>query len=231
MKETRFTINGIPAVLYGENADHVWLFVHGKLGCKEEAAAFAEIAAETGAQVLAVDLPGHGERQTEGIDALTPWNAVPELERLYEYAAERWKHISLRATSIGCWFAMLAYTGKPLRKSLFVSPVVDMAKLIRDMMGWAGVSEKELKERGTIPTSFGETLDWEYHRYAEEHPVTWECPTAVLYAGQDNLTSRETIEDFCGRWGCALTVMEEGEHWFHTPEQLSVMSGWERENL
>ena len=229
MKEDRFTIDGIPAVLFGEQSGRVWLFVHGKLGNKEEAAAFAGLA--DGAQVLAVDLPGHGERSGEGIEALTPWNAVPELERVYAYAAEHWQHISLRATSIGCWFAMLSLDGKPLEKALFVSPVTDMAKLIRDMMGWAGVTEAELEQKGQIPTPFGETLDWQYYRYAEEHPVLWDVPTAVLYAGQDNLTSRETIESFTAPEGRTLTVLEEGEHWFHTPEQLAFMAKWEQENL
>lgn len=229
MKEDRFTIDGIPAVLYGEESERVWLFVHGKLGNKEEAAAFAAVA--EGAQVLAVDLPGHGERSGEGIEALVPWNAVPELERVYAYAAEHWQHISLRTTSIGCWFAMLSLGGKPLEKALFVSPVTDMAKLIRDMMGWAGVTEAELEQKGQIPTPFGETLDWQYYRYAEEHPVLWDVPTAVLYAGQDNLTSRETIESFTAPEGRTLTVLEEGEHWFHTPEQLAFMAKWEQENL
>ena len=27
-----------------------------------------------------------------------------------------------------------------------------------------------------------------------------------------------------------LTVMEEGEHWFHTPEQLAVLDRWTAEN-
>ena len=34
-----FDIRGIPAVLYGKQADKVWLFVHGKCGNKEEASA------------------------------------------------------------------------------------------------------------------------------------------------------------------------------------------------
>lgn len=59
----------------------------------------------------------------------------------------------------------------------------------------------------------------------------WRCPTAVLYAGQDNLTSRETADAFVKARHAALTVMEDGEHWFHTPEQLKVLTAWERENI
>ena len=50
-----FSIGAVPAVLYGAPAAKVWLFVHGQYGCKEEAAAFADIVCPRGAQVLAVD--------------------------------------------------------------------------------------------------------------------------------------------------------------------------------
>ena len=54
-------IGTIPAVLYGEPAPNIWLFVHGQGGNKTEAAAFAALAAPTGWQVLGIDLPEHGD--------------------------------------------------------------------------------------------------------------------------------------------------------------------------
>ena len=112
---------------------------------------------------------------------------------------------------------------------MFVSPVLDMVTLIRRMMDWANVTEAELKGRQTIPTDFGETLSWDYWQYAKAHPIQhWNCPTAILYAGGDNLTERETAESFTARFGCDLTVYEGGEHWFHTSEQLRVLTDWER---
>lgn len=54
--------------------------------------------------------------------------------------------------------------------------------MIRDMMGWAGVTQEQLKEAREISTTFGETLSWKYLTYAEEHPITrWDSPTAILY--------------------------------------------------
>lgn len=108
-----------------------------------------------------------------------------------------------------------------------MSPVLDMEKLIRDMMGWAGVAQEQLKQAGEIPTAFGETLSWKYLTYGLEHRITkWDSPTAILYAGQDHLTARETVDNFAQRFGCAVTVMENGEHWFHTEEQLAVLDAW-----
>ena len=64
-------IGTIPAVLYGEPAPNIWLFVHGQGGNKTEAAAFAALAAPTGWQVLGIDLPEHGDRTGE--TDFTPW--------------------------------------------------------------------------------------------------------------------------------------------------------------
>lgn len=41
------------------------------------------------------------------------------------------------------------------------------------------------------------------------------------------MTSRQTIDKFVRRHNAKLTVMEGGEHWFHTPEQLAVLREWE----
>ena len=227
MKESQFEIKHIPAVLYGEDSDRVYLFVHGKCGCKEEAVAFAEVVCPQGYQVLSIDLPEHGSRKGE-TNAFDPWHVVPELEALLAYAKAHWSRIALRANSIGAWFSMLAFQDELLEKSLFVSPVLDMAALIRQMMEWADVTEDELESQETIATNFGETLSWQYFQFAKAHPIDhWACPTAILYAGQDHITPRQIVDGFVERFLCDLTVMEDGEHWFHTPEQLAVLRRWE----
>ena len=44
------------------------------------------------------------------------------------------------------------------------------------------------------------------------------------------MTGRETLETFCVRFNAELTVMENGEHWFHTGKQLSFLRQWEEQN-
>ncbi len=63
MIKQELTCAGLPAALYGAPAERVWLYLHGKGGCKEEAEAFAQTACPRGWQVLAVDLPEHGARR------------------------------------------------------------------------------------------------------------------------------------------------------------------------
>ena len=116
-----------------------------------------------------------------------------------------------------------------VRGAFFISPIVDMEKLILNMMSWANVTEKELEERGVIPTSFGEELSWQYLCYVREHPVWWTVPTRILYGSRDNLTSYKTISAFAKTHGAELTVMEEGEHWFHTDVQMRFLDNRIRE--
>ncbi len=93
-------------------------------------------------------------------------------------------------------------------------------------MMWANVTEPELKEKGVIPTTFGEDLSWDYLCYVRSHPVDWQVPTHILYGSGDNLTSYETIRAFAAAHDAPLTVMEGGEHWFHTDEQLRFLDEW-----
>jgi len=226
MKKEHYKIHGIPSILWGEPSGDLYLFIHGQGGCKEEAGAFAEIAGLYGWQVLSIDLPEHGERKEEK-NSFDPWHAVPELSEVMNHARSRWDHIALRANSIGAWFSMLSFAYEALEKCLFVSPILDMQQLIQNMMYWAGVSEDRLRLEQTIPTSFGQTLSWEYLSYVKEHPITnWDPPTEILYGDQDNLTEHKIVESFTKHFGCSLTVMENGEHWFHTPEQLKVLDKW-----
>lgn len=231
MKKEELRLGGIPGLLYTVQADRVFLFVHGKGGNKEEALLLSEIACERGWDVVGIDLPGWGARTAEAA-RFVPWEAAPELRTVYEELKRRYNEVALYANSIGAYFSLLALGDKALARALFVSPVTDMEHLIRRMMGWAAVTPAQLEKEGEIPTAFGETLSWPYLRYVREHPVArWDVPTRILYAGRDELVERESIEYFTRRFGAELTVMEEGEHWFHTEEQLKVLRQWIREGL
>lgn len=231
MENHNIFINEVPAILWGQQSNQLFLYIHGKGGNKEEAAAFSEIVCQRGFQVLSIDLPEHGQRKTE-IDTFNPWHAVPELKMIMEYAKKHWQNISLFANSIGAWFSMLSFSNEPLEQCLFLSPVVDMKYLVSKMMKWANVSETQLQHEQIIPTNFGETLSWNYWKYILENPIVkWNFPTQILYGEFDNLIDRDTIESFSQKFNCNLTVMENGEHWFHTPKQLEVLNAWVKRNV
>lgn len=225
-----FKIGDTPVILFGEPAENLYLFLHGEGGNKEECENFANIVCQAGWQVLGIDLPGHGKRSDK--ENFVPWKIVPELHQVYGSVKHRYKQIALHATSIGAWFGMLAFSNEPLVQALLVSPILDMERLIENMMQWAGVTKERLQKDKVILTNFGKTLSWQYLTWVQKHPITdWSVTTKILYAGHDNLTERSVINNFIARFGSELTVMENGEHWFHTPEQLAVQEKWMRDSL
>lgn len=57
MEKHYIFINEVPAALWGQQSARLFLYIHGKGGNKEEAAAFSEIVCPKGYQVLSIDLP------------------------------------------------------------------------------------------------------------------------------------------------------------------------------
>ena len=186
------------------------IYVHGKGGSAEEAKHYQPLFAES--DVIGFDY-----------HAQTPWEAKDEFPRFFDLHSKGYDSVILIANSIGAYFSMNALAGKKLSQAMFISPIVDMERLITEMMMWAKVTEAELESKREIPTEFGETLSWEYLCYVRKQPIKWSIPTRILYGGKDHLTSRETISGFADRIGADLSVMEDGEHWFHTEEQMNVL--------
>lgn len=191
------------------------IYIHGKGGNAEEAAHYRRLFPD-------FDVIGFGYKSE------TPWDAKNEFTEYFRGVIKNYDAVSVIADSIGAFFAMNAQIDEKIGKAYFVSPVVDMEKLISDMMTWAGVTEDELRERMEIETDFGETLSWKYLCYVRNNPVKWDAPTHILYGERDNLTSFETMSSFAKEIGATLDVMKDGEHWFHTREQLEFLDKWIR---
>ena len=194
------------------------LYIHGKGGSHLEAEQYRKNCPD-------YDMIG------VAYDEYLPWIVQHQIQEAYNKAQQKYDSIYIIANSIGAYFAMHALQNDPVEKALFISPIVDMERLILDMMGWAGVSETELQEKEEIPTDFGETLSWKYLCYVRKHPIFWNVPTSILYADKDNLVSRKTIDAFIHTRQADLTVMENGEHWFHTEEQLAFLNTWMKQAI
>ena len=162
---------------------------------------------------------------------VTPWEAGMEIHAAVAELNAEYDRIILIANSIGAYFSMNADIERYVTHAFFISPIVDMEKLISDMMGWAGITESELQKKGTIHTDFGEELSWEYLYYVREHPVSWNVPTDILYGSEDNLTSIDTMTAFAQAYHANLTIMDGGDHWFHTEEQMQFLDNWLKNKL
>lgn len=189
------------------------IYVHGKGGNSSEAEHYNNLFADC---------------LVSGFDyaSQTPWQAKCEFIAYFKEIRRAYDDVTIIANSIGAYFCMCALSKKQVDRAYFISPVVDMEKLIYTLMTVAGVTEERLEREKEIATDFGETLSYEYLDYVKHNPVGWDVPTHVLYGEHDALTAFDTISGFAEKTGATLTVMKNGEHWFHTDEQMTFLDNW-----
>ena len=133
---------------------------------------------------------------------------------------------------MGAYFSLLAYENDVIKKALFLSPVVNMERIIENMMKWFNVTPERLKEEVMIETPIGEKLYWDYFCYVKDHPIDiWNTDTCIMYGAKDDLCEFEPINYFVEKFNCDLEVVETGEHYFHTEEQLKVFRSWLSDNI
>ena len=192
------------------------IYIHGKGGSAAESEHFLPLF--PGDHVIGLDYRSKAPRKT-GAEIRA---AIEDLKKDHE-------SVILIANSIGAFFCLNAdLDDRLIRRAYFISPVLDMERLILDMLGWAGATETDLKTKGVIPTAFGEDLCWDVLCYVRSHPIHWDVPTNILYGSGDVLIPRETVEAFAKKHNANLTVLQGGEHWFHTEEQMRFLDDWIR---
>ena len=139
-----------------------------------------------------------------------PWEVVALLIPVREYLFKHWHSISLRSNSIGSWFSMLAFQQSSIKQALFVAPILDMKRFIELM----------------------DQREEDYYQWVVVHPVCdWNVPTFILRPKTDLVVADSVGRYFVVQHSCRVTIMENGEHWFHTPEQLDVMRHWEQNSI
>ena len=107
-----------------------------------------------------------------------------------------------------------------------------MERIIRNMMRAINVNEQLLERNQTIDTPFGETLSWTYFDYVRRNPVLkWGHDTHLLCGSQDELIEKETVDLFCKRFACQLTVVDGAGHYFRDSGHLSMRDKWLEDNI
>lgn len=229
METKRIKINNIPSIIWGEKSSKVFIAIHGNMSNKEDKVIeiLANKVTNKGYQLISFDLPEHGERKIDTNYLCKVQNCINDLKQIIEYAKANYNEINIWACSIGAYFSLLAYKYEDLKQCLFLSPVVNMKIIIENMMLWSNTTEKELNEKQKIKTDFGQTLYWDYYLYVKKNPITnWNKKTYILYGNKDNMQNENIIEDFSNEFNCDLTILKNGEHYFHTEEQLNFYSDW-----
>lgn len=205
MIRKNISINNIPAVLWGEKSEKLFIAVHGNLSSKSDVpiAILAEEVIPLGYRVLSFDLPEHGDRKGEST-LCKAQNCVADLISVLAFAKAQASEISVFACSMGAYFSLLAYKDVSLGQCLFLSPVVDMNRIINNMMKWFHITEERLEKEREIST---------------------------LYGRNDELCEYDVVSSFAKSFNCSLEIVENAEHFFHTEEQLTLYKDWLRKHV
>ena len=229
MKVEKIKIDSIPSVIWGEKSVKVFIAVHGSMSNKEDETIkiLADNVTSKGYQLISFDLPEHGERKTDLSYLCKFQNCVEDLKKVMKYAKSNYSEISLWACSMGAYFSIQAYKDEAIKQCLFLSPVVDMKRIMDHMMLWGNITEKDLKEKLEIKTDFGQIMYWDDYSFNMENPIdNWNKNTCILYGDKDNMQDKGTIKKFADNFNCELDIIKDGEHYFHTEEQLNYYKKW-----
>ena len=194
------------------------IYIHGLGGSADEAEHYKSLF--PGSDVAGFDYKSQ-----------TPWEAKEEFPEYVRKASEGYDDTILIANSLGAYFSLMSLGGIPISKAFLISPVVDMERMIAGMMKNENITEKELKEKSEIRCTSGAVLSWEYLCYVRNNPIEWKIPTYILYGSNDMLVEADTVRSFADRTGAPLTIMGNGEHWFHTEEQMRFLDKWIEEMI
>lgn len=193
------------------------IYVHGKGGSALEVERFKKNC--PGFEMIGVDYREY-----------LPWVVEKQVRETYEKLTSKYDQIFLLANSIGVYFSMLALQNLPIKRALFISPILDMEKSITDTLKENNLTEIDLKNQQEI-TLGRKILSWKYLQFVREHPITWQTETEILYGQKDDHTSKEVLNNFIKNHNAHVTIMENGEHWFHTKEQLDFLDNWMKKTV
>ena len=229
MKIEKIKIDDIPSIVWGEKSSKVFIAIHGNMSNKEDEVIkiLAKEVVSKGYQLLSFDLPEHGERKEDTKHLCKVQNCVDDLKQVIKYAKSNYNEVNIWACSMGAYFSLLAYKNENIEQCIFLSPVVNMNVIIDNMMLWSNTTENDLREKQEIKTDFGQTLYWDYYLYVKENPITnWNKKTYILYGNKDNMQDENIIKNFSENFSCKLSILEDGEHYFHTEKQLDYYKNW-----
>lgn len=226
-------IGRIPAIIWGEKSDKVFLHVHGKFSKKEYAEQFAKIAEGKGYQTVSFDLPQHGERRhneepIEKAYLFNVFNSLKDLKDMSDFVFSNWKNVNLFGNSFGAQISLQLFSDnkRHFNQVLFQSPIIDMNHLIQNMFVWFNVSEERLRKEKIVETEL-DTMTIEQFEFFRDNPIkNWNFNTSILFGAEDHMQTKELMEDFCKKYNANLTISEFSKHAFMEENDYEIFGKW-----
>lgn len=220
-----FALEGIPALRWGRPGRRAVVAVHGQFSNKHDpvVARCGEVAASRGDQLIAFDLPAHGDR--EDGKPFTAMAASPEVRAFAQLARGQSTEVGLLASSIGAYFSLCDTPAGTFERAWLVSPLIDLEHYIRGVMAEYSVTYEQLEAETVIDTPRA-VLEWPYLRFVEEHPARLDVPSWAIRGDQDEVVPFSALSRFVDAPGGELVQIEGGPHFLGRPPHLDTVVAW-----
>ena len=156
-----------------------------------------------------------------------PWEVKDKIRDEFIKLTKDYKQVVVVANSIGAFYTYTYLDDLKIDQAYFISPVVDMVQIIKDLMLANDISEDDLKLAHTIICSNGQTLNYEFYQFVQNYQDNWNVPTEILYGTKDELVDIKSIVQFLENHPLSeLTIKRESSHYFHTDEERAFIKEW-----
>lgn len=159
-----------------------------------------------------------------------PWEIKDHIIQEFAEIHRKYKRVFVVANSIGAFYAYTYLSQFRIEEAFFISPLVNMKKIIEKMMRKNHISLATLKQEQIIILEDGQKLSYEFYMSLIEADH-WRVKTHVLYGEKDKLVDQDSLIHFLATHQATLTVMKNAGHYFHTPSQLRCIKKWVHEYL
>lgn len=162
----------------------------------------------------------------------SPWEPKDTIQNEFLRLTAGYKEVVVIASSIGAFYSYEYLSKYKIDKAFFLSPVGDMYLLVKRMMAGSGISEEELKEKGSITNKYRQTFVHEYNQYLKTRRDGWDVPTYILYGENDKLVEFDDIKYFISNHSKTNLIIKKGsEHHLHTEEEKQFIKDWILSNI
>lgn len=159
-----------------------------------------------------------------------PWEVKEKIVKEFSEISKKYKTIYVIANSIGAFYAYRYLSTFKIEKAFFISPLVNMKQTIEKLMKQNKISLEMLKEQKEISIDVEQILSYDFYMSINEED-DWKIKTHILYGEKDKTVDKDSIFSFIAHHNSSLTIMKNGEHYFHTPGQLKFVKKWINEYL
>lgn len=201
------------------NGKKIAVYIHGAHGSSQEVSDYEFLK---------------GRFDVVGLDYQdgNPWELKETIQKEFERITDGYEDIIVIANSIGAFYTYEYLSDYNIKQAFFISPIVSMFQTIVDLMVMYNIKDKQLEKKRFITLEDGTVLSFNFYQQVSNEDDSWDKPTEILYGSYDEQVYVQSMIEFLEKHPLAkLTVKEDAEHYFNSPEEKEFIRDWIIRNL